>query len=193
MLRRLEEPPARMPWFDLALMDFRFGFPLARKRFRSCSTSCELEEAMKTHPYLRAYMAGIVVPSVGLLVVMTVLCVARLIYRFSTPIERLIVIPMALVPNLFGVWNMLYVWLRPRRNLPIGLHGALLPNLVVPITFAIAMSLGFLAVTQQGLVWFQAITIRYPFVVAWFLGALIVYYLVWKYLVGFFNELLGIA
>jgi hypothetical protein len=148
---------------------------------------------MKTHPFLRAYMAGIVVPSVGLLVAMTVFCVARLVYRIPTPIERVIVFPMALVPNLFGVWNMLYVWLRPRRHLPVGLHGALLPFVLAPIAFTIATSLGLLAVTPRGVVWFQAITIHYSFVATGFLCALIIYYLVWKYLVGFFNELLGIA
>ena len=33
---------------------------------------------MNTHPYLRAYMAGIVAPSVGLLVALTVFIVTRL-------------------------------------------------------------------------------------------------------------------
>ncbi len=148
---------------------------------------------MKTHPFLRAYMAGIVVPTIFLLVPMSVYVVARLVFQISVPIERIIVFPMALVPNLFGVWNILYVWLRPRGHLPIGLHGALLPLVVAPIGFTIATSLGFLAVTPRGLVWFGAITVHYPAVVTVFLGVLIVYYLVWKHLVAFFNELLGIA
>ncbi len=148
---------------------------------------------MKTHPFLRAYMAGVVVPSVGLLVAMTVFCVARLIYRIPIPIERVIIFPMALAPNLFGVWNMLYVWLRPRRHLPIGFHGALLPFVLAPLGVTMATALGFLAVTARGVVWFQAITVPYPFVATGFLCGLIFYYLVWKYLVGFFNELLGIA
>jgi hypothetical protein len=92
------------------------------------------------------------------------------------------------------VWNMLYVLLRPRRHLPIGFHGALLPLVLAPIGFTIATSsLGFLAVTPGGFVLFQAITIHYWFVATGFVCALIVYYLVWKHLVGFFNELLGIA
>ncbi len=148
---------------------------------------------MKTHPYLRAYMAGIVVPTMVLLVAMTVFCVARLIYRIPVPIERLLIFPMALVPNLFGVWNMLYVWLRPRRHLPIGFHGALLPFVIAPIAFTIATSLGFVAVTPRGFVLFQAITIHYSFAATAFLCGLIVYYLAWKHLVGFFNEVLGIA
>jgi hypothetical protein len=148
---------------------------------------------MKTHPFLRAYMAGIVVPTMLLLVAMTVFCVARLIYRIPIPIERVLIFPMAIVPNLFGVWNIFYVWLRPRRHLPIGFHGALLPLLLAPIGFTIATSLGFLAVTPRGFVLFEAITIHYPFVATGFLCALLLYYLVWKHLVGFFNELLGIA
>ncbi len=148
---------------------------------------------MKTHPYLRAYVAGIAVPTMLLLVAMSVFSVTRYVYKIPIPIERVIVFPMALVPNLFGVWNMLYVWLRPRRHLPIGFHGALLPFVLAPIAFTIATSLGFLAVTPRGFVWFQAITLHYSFAATGFLCALIIYYLVWKHLVGFFNELLGIA
>ncbi|MCI0417635.1 MAG: hypothetical protein L0312_00180 [Acidobacteria bacterium] len=148
---------------------------------------------MKTHPYLRAYMAGIVVPTMLLLVAMTVFIFVRYVFQVPVPIERVIVFPMALVPNLFGVWNILYVWLRPRRHLPIGLHGALLPFVLAPIALTIATSLGFLAITPRGLVLFQAITIQYTFVATAFLGVPVVYYLVWKHLVGFFNELLGIA
>ena len=148
---------------------------------------------MKTHPFLRAYMAGSVVPTMLLLVAMTVFCVARLIYRIPIPIERVLIFPMALVPNLFGVWNMLYVWLRPRRHLPIGFHGALLPFVIAPIGFTIATSLGFLEATPRGFILFQAITIHYSFAATAFLCGLIFYYLAWKHLIGFFNKLLGIA
>ena len=148
---------------------------------------------MKTHPYLRAYMAGIVVPTMLLLVAMTVFLVARYVFQIPIPIERLIIFPMALVPNLFGAWNIFYVCLRPRRHLPIGFHGALLPFVLAPIAFTIATSLGFLEVTPRGFILFQAITIHYSFAATVFLCALIIYYLVWKHLVGFFNELLGIA
>ncbi len=47
--------------------------------------------------------------------------------------------------------------------------------------------------TPRGFVLFQAITVPYPFVATGFLCTLIFYYLVWKHLVGFFNELLGIT
>ena len=148
---------------------------------------------MNTHPYLRAYMAGIAVPTMLLLVAMTVFFVSRYVFQIPIPIERLIIFPMALVPNLFGAWNIFYVWLRPRRHLPIGFHGALLPFVIAPIGFTIATSLGFLAVTPRGFVLFQAITVPYPFVATFFSAGIVVYYLVWKHLVGFFNRLLGIA
>src|SRR5216684_2486860 len=148
---------------------------------------------MNTHPYLRAYMAGIAVPTMLLLVPMTVFFVTRYVFQIPIPIERVIVFPMALVPNLFGVWNILYVWLRPRRHLPIGFHGALLPFVIAPIGFTIATSLGFLEATPRGFILFQAITIHCSFAATAFLCGLIFYYLAWKHLIGFFNELLGIA
>ncbi len=137
---------------------------------------------MNQHPYLRAYMAGIVVPTVALLVGMTVFTIARHLYKVSVPIERILVFPMALVPNLWGLWNVLYVGLHSHRRLPLGFHGALLPFLLVPLGFTLTRALdfeipGFMA---------HAFPIFFPF-------GLAVYYLAWKHLVGFFNELLGIA
>ena len=64
---------------------------------------------MNTHPYLRAYMPGIVVPTVFLLVAMTGFMLARFVYNVPVPIERVIVFPMAVVPNLWGAWNVLRV------------------------------------------------------------------------------------
>src|SRR6266851_3988537 len=61
---------------------------------------------MNTHPYLRAYMAGIVAPSFGLLVALTVFIVTRLVLQLPIPIECVIIFPMALVPNAFGLWNI---------------------------------------------------------------------------------------
>ena len=148
---------------------------------------------MNTHPYLRAYMAGITVPSVMLLVVLTGFVVARYTFQMPIPIERAIIFPMALVPNLFGLWNIFYLWLRPHRHLPIGFHGAILPFILAPTGFIIATSSGLLSATSQGLVWFHEIVVPYHFLAVGFTLALIAYYLVWKYLVGFFNEVLGIA
>ena len=86
---------------------------------------------MNTHPYLRAYMAGIAAPSLALLVALTVFVVSRLVLHVPIPLERVIISPMALVPNAFGLWNMLYVLSRPHHHFPIGLHGAFLPVILM--------------------------------------------------------------
>ena len=148
---------------------------------------------MNPHPYLRAYMAGIFAPSLFLLVVLTAFVVSRLVFQVPIPIEGVMVFPMALVPNLFGLWNVLYVWLRPRRHLPIGFHGALLPVIMAPLGAVGASWLGFLTLGAQGITWFQVITVPYYLIAPWFLAGLVMYYLVWKYIVGFLNQVLGIA
>src|SRR5271169_1636668 len=111
---------------------------------------------MNTHPYLRAYMAGIFAPSLGLLVALTVFIVTRLVLQIPIPIERVIIFPMALVPNAFGIWNIFYVWSRSHSHLPIGVHGALLPVIMVPIGAAAAVCGGFLTIGAHGFTWFQA-------------------------------------
>jgi hypothetical protein len=148
---------------------------------------------MNTHPYLRAYMAGITVPSMVLVIILSGFVLARYAFEIPIPIERALVFPMALVPNIFGMWNIFYLWLRARRHLPIGLHGAILPFILAPAGFGLAACLGFLTATSHGLVWFQQIVIPYGELATGFCVALIAYYLVWKYLVGFFNQILGIA
>jgi len=148
---------------------------------------------MNTHPYLRAYMAGIVAPSLGLLVALTVFILTRLVFHVPIPIERVIVFPMALVPNAFGLWNIVYLWSRPHRQWPIGFHGAMLPPILATLGAVLAVSGGFLTLGSHGVTWFQAISVPYFLIVPWFLVAMVIYYLVWKYVVGFLNQVLGIA
>src|ERR1700704_7160557 len=116
---------------------------------------------MNTHPYLRAYMAGIVAPSLGLLVALTVFIVTRLVLHIPIPIERVIIFPMALVPNAFGLWNIFYLWMRPHHHLPIGFHGALLPVIMVVTGAAAATYGGFLTLGTHSVTWFQAISVPY--------------------------------
>jgi len=137
---------------------------------------------MNQHTYLRAYLAGIAVPTPFLLVVMTGYILLRLVYNFPVPVERGIVFPMAVVPNLWGLWNMLFIALRRRLPLSLGLHGALLPILLAPLGFAVASMLNF-PVPHF---------VVHLFPVAAPL-ALIIYYLAWKYLVGFLNRVLELA
>lgn len=147
---------------------------------------------MNTHPYLKAYMAASVVPTFFLIFVLTAFLIVRYVFALPVPIERVIIFPMAVVPNLFGLWNVVYLWLG-RRHLPIGFHGAVLPFLLVPSGYLLGRTLGVLETGSTGLVYFQEITVPYSFALIGFLCALIIYYLVWKYVVGSFNVILGIA
>ena len=137
---------------------------------------------MSKHVYLRAYMAGVTVPSVLMVFALASFCVVRFSYHFPFPIERAMVFPLALVPPIWGLWNMLFVALRRHRHLPLGLHGAVIPLFVGPLGFAIIRMSGFDIPLLVATI--------FPFGVAMAIAG---YYLVWKYLVGFFNELVEIG
>jgi len=137
---------------------------------------------MNKHPYLRAYLAGIAVPTPFLLVAMTAYTVFRLVYHFPLPVERVIVFPMAVVPNLWGLWNVLFIAWRGRVRLSLGLHGALLPFLLGPLGLVASRLLNF---SIPGFA-----THIFPVLAPL---ALIVYYFAWKYLVGFLNRVLDLA
>jgi len=137
---------------------------------------------MNKHPNLRAYLAGIAVPTVFLLVVMTAFIFLRSVYNVSTPIERVIVFPMAAVPNIWGLWNVFYVAKLAGRNFSLGLYGGLMPLVLVPMGYGVTRLLDFSIP--------QIVYNGFPFV---FPATLIIYYLAWKYLVGFLNHELGIA
>jgi len=144
---------------------------------------------MQPHPYLRAFMAGIVVPTIFLLVTMTVYACFRFYLEVpsqfvlampSWPLARAIVFPMAIVPNAWGLWNMLYLAMRSRLRLSIGLHGAILPLILIPGGILLARLLDVF-----GIQLFYALPI-----IPVGMG---VYYLAWKFLVGFLNQEMGIA
>jgi len=136
---------------------------------------------MKNHIYLRAYMAGVTVPTVLVVLVLACFVVLRFGYNLQVPIERGLVFPLAIVPGLWGLWNMLYMVVRRHWRIPLGVYGALVPLLVGPLALLDASLLGFdiprfaLAIFPAGLAL-----------------AMLAYYLVWKYLVGFVNRVLEI-
>src|SRR5260370_32744045 len=140
------------------------------------------EVLMNQHAYLRAYLAGTAVSTVFGLAVRTVYCVLRYVYHFPVPVERVIVFPMAVVPNAWGLWNILFVALRSRWQLSLGLHGALLPILLAPLGIVFASLLNFPI---------PAIA-PHAFLIAAPVG-LLLYYFAWKYLVGFLNRVQDIA
>jgi len=137
---------------------------------------------MNKHPYLRAYLAGIAIPTLFLLVIMTGYTMFRHVYNFPIPIERVIVFPMAMVPNAWGLWNVLYVAFLARRHFSVGLFGGALPLLLAPSGYFAARLLEFPIPREL----IQVAPFALPI-------GLIVYYLVWKYFVGFLNAELGVA
>jgi hypothetical protein len=146
---------------------------------------------MNRHPYWRAYMAGIAIPTTFLLVGLTIFCLARFVWRVPVPIERAIIFPMALIPNLWGAWNMLYVGMGRRWS--IGIHGVFLPFILVPVGFINGTLLRFLTTTRNGILYFDVIQIPYWCIAIVFSIAIAAYYLIWKYLVGFLNRVLEIG
>jgi hypothetical protein len=137
---------------------------------------------MNQHKYLRAYMAGIVVPTIVLVIGVTVFCIARYVYDFPIALERVMIFPMAVVPNLWGLWNMLFIASHSRTHLPIGFHGALLPFLLGPLGIMLTLAIDF---QIPGFA-----THIFPILA---LVGLAAYYLIWKYVVSFLNTVLGIA
>jgi hypothetical protein len=137
---------------------------------------------MNKHTYLRAYMAGIVTPTIFFLVIATVFYMWRYVYDVPVPIERVLVFPMAVVPNLWGLWNVLFIASHERTHLSIGVYGALLPFVLAPLGILLTHALDFPAVPYAARIFPIAAPI-----------ALIAYYLVWKYLVSFLNGVLAIA
>lgn len=144
---------------------------------------------MRSHPYVRAYMAGIVLPTLLLLVSMAIFACFRFYLEVpsqfvlempASPLARAIVFPMAVVPNVWGLWNMLYLALRHRLRLSIGLHGALLPLFLIPGGMALAYVLDVFTIQ----LWYALPIIPIG------MG---IYYLAWKFLVGFLNQEVGIA
>lgn len=144
---------------------------------------------MKPHPFVRAYMAGIAVPTCMLIIILTVYAYNRFYFEVSSqfviplpgaPLDRAIVFPMAVVPNLWGAWNMLYMALRSRLRWSLGAHGAVLPLLLMPLGVALARSL-------------DVFELNWELVLPMVPVGMTVYYLAWKHLVGFLNQEVGIA
>ena len=144
---------------------------------------------MKPHPFIRAYMAGVAVPTCMLILILTVYAYNRFYFEVSSqfviplpgaPLDRAIVFPMAVVPNVWGWWNMLYLALRSRVKWSIGVHGAILPLLLMPLGVALASAL-------------DVFQLQWEFVLPMAPVGMTVYYLAWKYLVGFLNQEVGIA
>jgi hypothetical protein len=138
-------------------------------------------------------MAGTLVPTLLLPLLLVAFIVLRLGMQIAFPIERGLVFPMALVPALWGLWNVLWEWSHERTHLPVGVHGAFLPLLMMPVGAFIATHAGVLVLAATSVTWFNAITVPYALIALFLAVGVSAYYLAWKYIVGFANRVLGIA
>jgi len=93
-----------------------------------------------------------------------------------------IVFPMAAVPNAWGLWNLIYQAFGQRRQWSLGLFGGALPLLLAPGGYLVTRLLQFNVPSEV----FHVAPFALPI-------GMIVYYLAWKYFVGFLNVELGIA
>ena len=66
-------------------------------------------------------------------------------------------------------------------------------EMLAPTGALVATCLGVLALGSHGVTWFQGVYLPYALIAPCFLAALVGYYLVWKYIVGFLNRVVGIA
>jgi hypothetical protein len=137
---------------------------------------------MNKHRFLRAYLAGIALPTALLLLVMMGYTLIRYVYNVPIAVERVIVFPMAAVPNAWGLWNVLYQAVGQRRHFSLGVFGGLLPLVLAPAGYGVTRLLNFTVPPEV----FHVSPFALPV-------GITVYYLVWKYLVGFLNAELGIA
>ena len=148
---------------------------------------------MNIQPYLRAYLAGVFVTTLFLPLMLTAFIVVRLVFQLPVPIERGLIFPMALVPAVWGLWNVLWLASHARTHFNVGVHGALLPFLLLPCGAVAARCLGVLQLGATSATWFQSVPLPYALIAAGFCFGVAAYYLVWKYVVGFLNRELGIA
>ena len=134
-------------------------------------------------------MAGIVIPTIVLFCVAFVYAYhvfylevpSQFVFGLpARPLERTILFPMTVVPNLWGVWNILWVATKARTRLSIGAHGAFIPVLLIPGGILLAKTTELFSI-QMGYA-----LLAIPVGMAG-------YYLVWKFLVSALNAEVGIG
>ena len=92
---------------------------------------------MNTHPYLRAFLAGVFVPTM-VLPMLLVFLIVHYGFQPGFPVERGLIFPMSLIPAVWGLWNVLWKMSNGATHLSVGAHGAILPFLLLPAGALIA-------------------------------------------------------
>jgi len=132
---------------------------------------------MRSYRYVRAYVAGIALPT---LVVCLAGSIAVVFFdRLEPAVQRALFLPIAAIPVLWGLWNVVWVALGPRRRVEIGWHGAILAALLIGFGVFLAGRLDVSEVTPL-----RGSAVLTPTGLA--------YYLLWRYGVSFLNSLVGL-
>jgi hypothetical protein len=132
---------------------------------------------MRAHRYLRAYLAGIAVPTVVVCVAGTI---AVIFFDYLEPsVQRTLILPIAINPVIWGCWNVLWAALAPSRRAQIGWHGAVLAVLLIGLGLLLAPRLNVSGVTPQ-----HGAAVLVPTGFA--------YYVLWRYAVSFLNSLVDV-
>jgi hypothetical protein len=137
---------------------------------------------MNTHPHLRAYLAGVALPTFLTPVGVCVFAIARFGFGVPVPIERVIIFPLASLPIIWGAWNVLYFLVGTRLRLPIGVFGMFIFVFFGPLAYFLIPHV----LPDLGLILPRLLPAAIP-------AGLLAYYLLWKYVVAYFNRVLGLA
>jgi hypothetical protein len=128
------------------------------------------------HRYLRAYLAGVAVPTAFLVIIVSSFVAVASAGLVAWSLAALLIFPMAVVPNLWGLWNMVYIAVSKRHAVNIGVFGAILPCVLAPAGYTIATALG------------HPLPLGLGVLSAAFALAVLVYFLVWRHVVHYLNE-----
>src|SRR5262245_56658459 len=132
---------------------------------------------VRAHRYVRAFLAGIAVPTVVVGVAGTIAVV--FFDDLEPSVQRALILPIAINPIIWGCWNVLWAALGPPRRARIGWHGAVLAILLIGLGLLLAPRLSVSGVTLQ-----RGAAVLVPTGFA--------YYILWRYAVSFLNSLVWI-
>ena len=125
-------------------------------------------------------MAGIVPPTAMSLVVYVLMTLGHSLFALQfPPVENVIIFPLVVIPNMWGIWNGIRAVMTKR--LPLATHGALLPIINFALGYAVVRTANFAISTQM--MRFGPVSL---------LMTMTIYYLVWKFAVGFLNTLVDV-
>jgi hypothetical protein len=132
---------------------------------------------LPAHRYIRAYLAGVALPT--LVVCAAGLLIVGVFDRLDISVQRALILPLATNPLIWGVWNVAWVALGPQRRALIGWYGVLLAVLLIGVGLLVARRLDVSGITLR-----EGAAALVPIGIA--------YYVLWRYGVSFLNSVVGL-